>query len=142
MIDINLIRTNPDLVKQNIKKKFQDAKLVLVDEVIELDKQNRALKQQGDDLRARRKTLSGQVGMLMKDKKFEEAEKIKAEVKQDADKLLEIEQTQAKLDEEIKRKMMVIPNIIDESVPVGRDDSENVEVQRFGEATVPEYEVP
>ena len=142
MIDINLIRQNPELVKQNIKNKFQDQKLVLVDEVLELDRKNRELKQKGDDLRAARKTLSAQVGMLMKDKKFEEAEKVKAQVKADADRLVEIEEEQGRLDEEIKRRMMTIPNIIDKSVPIGKDDSENVEVQRFGEAVVPPYEIP
>ncbi|MCI7003728.1 MAG: serine--tRNA ligase [Clostridia bacterium] len=142
MIDINLIRTNPELVKENIKKKFQDAKLPLVDEVLALDKQNRDLKQQGDNLRAERKTLSAQVGMLMKDKKLAEAEEIKAKVKADADKLVEIENKQAEIDEQIKKIMMTIPNILDASVPVGKDDSENVEVARFGEPKVPAYEVP
>ena len=142
MIDINLIRTNPELVKENIKKKFQDAKLPLVDEVLALDKQNRDLKQQGDNLRAERKTLSAQVGMLMKDKKLAEAEEIKAKVKADADKLVEIEKKQAEIEEQIKKIMMTIPNILDASVPVGKDDSENVEVARFGEPKVPEYEVP
>ena len=142
MIDINIIRTNPELVKQNIKKKFQDAKLPLVDEVVELDKQNRALKQQGDDLRNARKNLSAKVGMLMKEKKVAEAEEVKAQVKADAEKLVEIENKQAEIDDKIKKIMMTIPNIIDESVPVGKDDSENVEVQRFGEAKVPEFEVP
>ena len=142
MIDINIIRTNPDLVKENIKKKFQDAKLPLVDEVVELDKKNRALKQQGDDLRSARKALSSQVGMLMKEKKIQEAEEIKAKVKADADMLIQIEAEQAEIDEKIKKIMMTIPNIIDASVPIGKDDSENVEVQRFGEAVVPPYEVP
>ncbi|MDY2696486.1 MAG: serine--tRNA ligase, partial [Eubacteriales bacterium] len=122
MIDINLIRTNPELVKENIKKKFQDAKLPLVDEVLALDKQNRDLKQQGDNLRAERKTLSAQVGMLMKDKKLAEAEEIKAKVKADADKLVEIENKQVEIDEQIKKIMMTIPNILDASVPVGKDD--------------------
>ncbi len=142
MIDINLIRQNPELVKQNIKNKFQDQKLVLVDEVLELDKKNRELKQKGDELRSQRKTLSMQVGQLMKEKNFAEAERVKAQVKADADKLVEIEAEQGRLDEEIKKKMMTIPNIIDKSVPIGKDDSENVEVQRFGEAVVPPYEVP
>ena len=142
MIDINLIRTNPDLVKENIKKKFQDAKLPLVDEVISLDKENRSLKQEGDDLRAQRNKLSGEIGKLMKEKKFDEAEKVKAEVKADADKLLEIEAKQAEIDAEIKKRMMVIPNIIDKSVPIGEDDTHNVEVQRFGEPVVPAYEIP
>lgn len=142
MIDINLIRTNPELVKENIKKKFQDSKLPLVDEVVELDKQNRALKQEGDDLRAMRNKLSGEVGKLMKEKKFDEAEKIKAQVKADAERILEIEKKQAEIDEEVKKRMMVIPNIVDKSVPVGKDDSENVEVQHFGEPVVPDYEIP
>ena len=142
MIDINLIRTNPDLVKENIKKKFQDEKLPLVDEVISLDKENRSLKAEGDDLRGQRNKLSAEVGKLMKEKKFEEAEKIKAEVKADADKIVDIEKKQAEIDEEIKKRMMVIPNIIDESVPIGKDDSFNVEVQRFGEPVVPDYEIP
>jgi len=142
MIDINLIRTNPELVKENIKKKFQDSKLHLVDEVVELDKQNRALKQEGDDLRAQRNKLSGEVGKLMKEKNFEEAEKIKAQVKADAERIVEIEKKQAEIDEEVKKRMMVIPNIIDKSVPVGKDDSENVEVQRFGEPVVPDFEIP
>ena len=142
MIDINLIRTNPDLVRENIKNKFQDAKLPLVDEVIELDKKNRALKQEGDDLRAMRNKLSGEVGKLMKEKKLEEAEKIKAQVKADADKLVELEAKQAEIDEEIKKRMMIIPNIIDSSVPIGEDDTHNVEVQRFGEPVVPAYEIP
>ena len=142
MIDINLIRNNPDIVKENIKKKFQDEKLVLVDEVIELDKKNRALKVQGDDLRASRNKLSAEVGKFMKEGKKEEAEKIKAQVKADAEKLLEIEAEQAKIDEEIKKRMMVIPNIIDSSVPIGKDDTFNVEVQRFGEPKVPDFEIP
>ena len=142
MIDINIIRTNPELVKENIKKKFQDAKLPLVDEVVELDKQNRALKQEGDDLRAARNKLSGEVGKLMKEKKLDEAEKIKAQVKADAEKLVEIEAKQVEVQEEIKKRMMVIPNIIDSSVPIGEDDTHNVEVERFGEPVVPSYEIP
>jgi seryl-tRNA synthetase len=142
MIDINLIRTNPELVKENIKKKFQDEKLPLVDEVISLDKENRSLKIQGDNLRSQRNTLSGQVGKLMKEKNFEEAEKVKAQVKEDANLLLEIEKKQSEIDEEIKKRMMLIPNIIDSSVPIGKDDTFNVEVQRFGEPIVPDYEIP
>ncbi len=142
MIDINLIRTQPELVKENIKKKFQDHKLALVDEVIEFDKQNRALKQEGDDLRANRNKLSAQVGSLMREKKIEEAEKIKAEVKADAERLAELEVKQANLDEEIKKRMMVIPNIIDSSVPIGEDDTHNVENQKYGEPVVPAYEIP
>ena len=142
MIDINLLRTNPELVKENIKKKFQDSKLPLVDEVISLDKENRSLKQEGDDLRAKRNKLSQQIGALMREKKLDEAEKIKAEVKAGADRLLEIEAEQAKIDDEIKKRMMVIPNILHESVPIGKDDNENVEVEKFGEPVVPSYEIP
>ena len=142
MIDINLIRNNPDIVRENIKKKFQENKLILVDEVIELDKQNRSLKQQGDDLRAMRNKLSAEVGKFMKEKKIEEAEKIKAQVKANAERIVQIEEEQSKIDEEIKSRMMVIPNIIDSSVPIGEDDSKNVEVEKFGEPVVPAYEVP
>ena len=142
MIDINIIRNNPELVKENIKKKFQDSKLVLVDEVIELDKKNRALKQQGDDLRALRNKLSGEVGKFMKEKNLEEAEKIKAQVKVNAERIVEIEAEQTKINEEIKNIMMVIPNIIDSSVPIGEDDTHNVEVQKYGEPKVPSYEIP
>ena len=142
MIDINLIRNNPDLVKENIKKKFQDSKLVLVDEVLELDKQNRALKQEGDDLRAMRNKLSAEVGKFMKEKNFDEAEKIKAQVKANAERIAQIEAEQSKIDEEVKSRMMIIPNIIDETVPIGEDDSKNVEVEKFGEPVVPNYEIP
>ena len=142
MIDINLIRTNPELVKENIKKKFQDEKLPLVDEVISLDKENRSLKQEGDDLRASRNKLSAEVGKFMKEKNFEEAEKIKATVKANAERIVQIEARQGEIDDEIKKRMMLIPNILDASVPVGKDDSENVEVERFGEAVVPAYEIP
>ena len=142
MIDINIIRTNPELVKENIKKKFQDQKLVLVDEVVELDKKNRALKQEGDDLRAKRNKLSSQIGALMREKKLDEVDAIKAEVKKEADRIVEIEAEQAKLEEEIRTRMLVIPNIIDKSVPIGKDDTFNVQVQRFGEPVVPTYEIP
>ncbi len=142
MIDINIIRNNPELVRENIKKKFQDSKLVLVDEVIELDKKNRTLKADGDNLRAQRNKLSAQIGSLVREGKTAEVEAIKAEVKADADKLLEIEKEQTELDEEIKKRMMLIPNIIDDSVPIGEDDSKNVEVERFGEPVVPEFEIP
>ena len=142
MIDINLIRTNPDLVKENIKKKFQDAKLPLVDEVMNLDKENRSLKTEAENIRSQRNKLSAEVGKLMKEGKKDEAEKIKAEVKAGAEKLVEIEARQAEIDAEIKKRMMIIPNILDASVPIGKDDSENVEVQRFGEANVPDFEIP
>ena len=142
MIDINFLREQPDIVRENIKKKFQDEKLPLVDEVLELDKKNRALKVEGDNLRAERNKLSSEVGRLMKEKNVEEAEKIKAIVKSNANRLVEIEEEQAKIDADVKAKMMRIPNIIDASVPIGKDDSENVEVQKFGEPVVPEYEIP
>lgn len=142
MIDINLIRTNPELVKENIKKKFQDQKLVLVDEVVALDKENREIKGKCDEIRANRNKLSAQVGMLMREKKVEEAEKIKAQVKADADELVKLEERQTELDAEIQKRMMVIPNIIDSSVPIGEDDSKNVEVERFGEPKVPSFEIP
>ena len=142
MIDIALIRENPELVRENIKKKFLVAKLPLVDEVIELDKKNRALKTEGDNLRAERNKLSAEVGKFMKEKNFEEAEKVKAQVKADAERLAKIEEEQADIDAEVKKRMMVIPNILDPSVPIGKDDSENVEVERFGEPFVPDFEVP
>ena len=142
MIDINLIRTNKEMVKENIKKKFQDSKLVLVDEVFDLDKKVRALKQEGDDLRAMRKTLSNQVGALMREKKIEEANQIKAQVVVNNDRITAIEAEVSEIEMNIKQKMMVIPNIIDDSVPIGKDDSENVELQRFGEANIPEFEIP
>jgi len=142
MIDINLIRTNPELVKENIKKKFQDQKLVLVDEVLELDKKNRALKQEGDNLRAERNTLSAQIGALMKEGKKDEAEVIKQKVAEGKARLEEIGVEQTEIEAQIKKKMMTIPNIVDDSVPVGRDDSENVEIERFGEPKVPDYEIP
>ena len=142
MIDINLIRTNPELVRENIRKKFQDHKLPLVDQVLELDAKRRALIAEGDALRQARNTLSKQVGMLMKEGKREEAEAVKAQVKADADRLIAIEKEAEEVDAALKKAMMAIPNIIADDVPIGKDDSENVELQRFGEATVPEYEVP
>jgi len=142
MIDINIIRNNPDVVRENIKKKFQDNKLPLVDEVIELDKKVRALKIEGDDLRAMRKTLSNQVGAFMKEKRIDEANAVKAQVVANNERIAQIENEVAEIEAQIKQRMMTIPNIVDDSVPVGRDDSENVEVERFGEAKVPEYEIP
>ncbi len=142
MIDINLIRTNKELVKENIKKKFQEHKLELVDEVEKLDKEVRALKVEGDNLRASRNTLSAQIGALMKEKKIEEANKIKEQVKQNNDRISEIEKLVATLDEKIRNIMLTIPNIIDESVPIGKDDSENVEIQRYGEPNVPAFDIP
>ena len=142
MIDIKLIRENPDLVKDNIKKKFQDQKLVLVDEVLELDKKNREAKLNGDNLRADRKKTSEQVGQLMKTGQKEDAEKLRQEVQKINAALEENEALEEKYSEEIKERMMKIPNIMDASVPIGKDDSENVEVQKFGEPTVPNYEIP
>ncbi len=142
MIDINLIRTNPELVKENIRKKFQDHKLPLVDEALALDTKRRALISEGDALRSARNTLSKQVGMLMKEGKRDEAEQVKAQVKADADRLLAIEKESAETDEALKKVMMSIPNIIASDVPVGKNDEENVELQRFGEAKVPEFDVP
>ncbi len=142
MIDINLIRTNPELVKENIKKKFQDEKLELVDRVLELDKRNRALKQEGDNLRAERNQLSSQIGMLMKQGNKEEAEKIKQKVANGKARLEEIDKEQVEIEAEVKKCMMVIPNIVDSSVPVGKDDSENVEIEKFGEPKVPDFEIP
>lgn len=142
MIDINLIRTNRELVKENIKKKFQDEKLPLVDEVYELDKKNRALKQEADALRASRNSLSEQIGKLMREKNVDEANKIKGTVKKNNERIAEIEKEEDALNEQIKKIMMTIPNIIDASVPLGKDDSENVEIERFGEPKVPAFEVP
>ena len=142
MIDIKFLRENPDVVKENIKKKFQDHKLVLVDEVIELDSKNREVKLKGDELRSSRNTLSSQIGNLMREGKKEEAEKIKAEVKRINDELIENEKLEAEYDSRVKERMMKIPNIIHESVPIGEDDSENVEIKRYGEPLVPNYEIP
>lgn len=142
MIDINLIRTNKELVKENIKKKFQDEKLPLVDEVEALDKQNRALKQEVDNLRASRNSLSEQIGKLMREKKVAEANKIKETVKKNNERISEIEKEEEVISEKIKKIMMTIPNIIDKSVPIGKDDSENVEIERFGEPKVPNFEIP
>ena len=142
MIDINLIRTNPELVKENIKKKFQDHKLELVDEVIKLDQNNRNLKSEGDDLRAKRNSLSGEIGKLMREKKIEEANAIKANVATINDRIKEVEEEEEILSKKIREIMLVIPNIIDDSVPLGKDDSENVEITKYGDPVVPEYEIP
>lgn len=142
MIDIKLIRNDPEKVKENIKKKFQDQKLGLVDEVLELDKQFRESKVKADNLRASRNSLSKQIGGLMAKGLRDEAEKIKQQVGKLAQELLKTEELEEKLSAKIKEIMMVIPNIIDDSVPVGKDDSENVEVERFGEPTVPEFDIP
>ena len=142
MIDIKFLRENPDVVKENIKKKFQDHKLVLVDEVIELDSKNREVKLKGDELRSKRNTLSTQIGSLMREGKKDEAESIKAEVQKINNELEENEKLEAEYEEAVKEKMMKIPNIIDSSVPIGKDDSENVEVEKFGEPKVPDFEIP
>ena len=147
MLDIKFIRENPEAVKENIKKKFQDQKLPLVDQVIALDEENRAAMTEANELRASRNSLSKQIGMLMgqakKDpSKLEEAEAVKAQVKANADRLAELEEKEAKLAEEIRHIMLQIPNIIDPSVPIGPDDSCNVEVQRFGEPVTPDFEIP
>ncbi len=142
MIDIKFLRENPDIVKQNIKNKFQMHKLPLVDEVIELDNKNRELKLHGDELRAQRNSLSTQIGGLMRDGKKDEAEKIKAEVKKINDELAENEKLEAEYSEKVTKIMMKIPNIMHESVPIGKDDSENVENEKFGKPVVPDYEIP
>jgi len=147
LLDIRFIRENPDAVKENIKKKFQDEKLPLVDKVLELDEENRRSITEASELRAQRNTLSKQVGMLMgqakKDpSKLEEAEAVKAKVKANADRLAELEKRESELEDEIHKLMMVIPNIIDPSVPIGPDDSANVELERFGEPVIPEFDIP
>ena len=142
MIDIKFLRENPDIVKQNIKNKFQDHKLGLVDEVIELDASSRTVQQEADDLRANRNSISKQIGALMGQGKKEEAMALKEQVAKDAERLTELEAQEGELQEKIKKIMMTIPNIIDPSVPIGKDDSENVEVERFGEPVVPDFEIP
>ena len=142
MIDIKLIRENRELVKENIKKKFQDDKLPLVDEVYEMDIRVRETQTKGDNLKAEKNKMSGEIGKLMKDKKIDEANKIKEEVSKMAEEIVALEKEQEELNKEIRDRMLVIPNIIDDSVPIGKDDSENVEVERFGEPVVPDYEIP
>ena len=142
MIDIKLIRENRDLVKENIKKKFQDEKLPLVDEIFELDKRVREVQVRADGLKADKNRLSGEIGKLMKDGKKDEAAKIKEEIAKMAGEITDLEAEQETLTKDIKDKMMIIPQIVHETVPVGKDDSENVEVQRFGEPLVPDYEIP
>lgn len=142
MIDIKLIRENRDIVKENIKKKFQDEKLPLVDEVYEMDIKVREAQKEADDLKADKNKKSAEIGKLMKDKKIDEANAIKEEIATMAAKITELENTKVELDKEIKDRMMVIPNIMDPSVPVGKDDSENVEVEKFGDPVVPDYEIP
>ena len=142
MIDIKFLRENPDIVKENIRKKFQEHKLCLVDEVINLDAKNREIKLKGDELRSSRNSLSSQIGLLMRDGKKDEAENIKKEVQKINDELVENEKLEEEYANSIKEKMMKIPNIIDDSVPIGKDDSQNVEIQRYGEPIVPDYEIP
>ena len=142
MLDIKFLRENPEIVKQNIRNKFQDQKLGLVDEVIELDAQKRAAQQEADNLRAERNKLSKQIGALMGQGKKEEAEEVKKQGAAVADRLAELSEKEKELDEKILKDMMTIPNIIDPSVPIGKDDSENVEVQRYGEPVVPDFEIP
>ena len=142
MIDIKFLRENPDVVKQNIKNKFQDDKLPLVDEVIELDKQARAAQQEADALRANKNAIAKQIGALMAQGKKEEAEGVKKQVAETSARLKELEALEPELKEKVKKIMMIIPNIIDPSVPIGKDDSENVEVQKYGEPVVPDFEIP
>ncbi len=142
MIDLKFLRENPEIVKQNIRNKFQDAKLPLVDEVIEIDAKRRATQQEADDLRNKRNQISKQIGALMAQGKKEEAEEVKKQVAEFGSRLTELEGEQVKLEEEVTKRMMIIPNIIDPSVPIGKDDSCNVELERFGEPVVPDFEIP
>ena len=142
MLDIKFVRDNPEVVKQNIRNKFQDHKLPLVDEVIELDQENRKIKKEVESLRAEKNSLSKLIGGLMKDGKKDEAEEVKAKVAAGNARIDELTAEEKRTAEEIKKRMMIIPNIIDPSVPIGKDDSENVEVERFGEPVVPDFEVP
>ena len=142
MLDIKFVRSNPDVVKENIKKKFQDEKLPLVDEVLELDKRNREIKQEVEALRADKNKISKQIGACMAQGKKEEAEELKKQVEANAGRTAELSAEEKEVEEKIKKIMMVIPNIIDPSVPIGKDDSENVELERFGEPVVPDYEIP
>nr|MCR4806648.1 serine--tRNA ligase [Lachnospiraceae bacterium] len=142
MLDMKFVRENPDIVKQNLKNKFQEEKLPLVDEVIELDAQSRAAKQEADELRANRNKISKQIGALMAQGKKEEAEEVKKEVTKNSERLAELEAKEAELTEKVTKIMMTIPNIIDPSVPIGKDDSENVEVTKYGDPVVPDFEIP
>ena len=142
MLDIKFLRENPDVVKENIRKKFQDDKLPLVDEVIDLDARARKAQQEADDLRASRKKVSKEIGALMGQGKKEEAEAKKAEVAKNAKRLEELSAQEKEWQEKVRKIMMVIPNIIDPSVPIGKDDSENVEIEKFGEPVVPDFEIP
>ena len=142
MLDIKFVRENPEIVKQNIRNKFQEQKLPLVDEVLELDTENRKIKQEVEVLRAEKNKLSKQIGALMGKGKREEAEEVKAKVTAQADRITELSEREKKVEEELKKIMMVIPNIIDASVPIGKDDSENVEIEKFGEPMIPDFEIP
>ena len=142
MLDIKFVRQNPELVKENIKKKFQDNKLVLVDEVIAIDEELRQIKAQADSMRARINSISGEIGKLMREKKVEEAQALKQEANTINTTLKDIALKEEELGKELKKKMMIIPNIIDPSVPIGKDDSENVELKKYLEPRVPEYEIP
>ena len=142
MLDINLLRNDPEKVRENIRKKFQDQKLPMVDEVIRFDREYRDAQQQADALRNRRKVVSKEIGALMGKGEKEEAEKRKAEVAAMAEELAALEVKEEELKAEIRKRMLVIPNIIDDSVPIGKDDSENVEIERFGEPAVPDFEIP
>ncbi len=142
MLDLKFVRENPEIVKQNIKNKFQDSKLCLVDEVIELDAKNRAAKKEADDLRANKNKIAKQIGALMGQGKKDEAEEMKKQVAEQSARLAELEEQEKELGDQILKKMMTIPNIIDPSVPIGKDDSENVEVQKYGEPVVPDFEIP
>ena len=142
MLDIRLIRTEPDMVKENIKKKFQEDKLVLVDEVLDLDRRLRETISEADSLRSKRNTVSKQIGGLMAQGKKEEAEQAKTEVAMIGPRISELEKLEEELAAQVRERMMVIPNIIDPTVPIGRDDSENVEVERYGEPVIPDFEIP
>ena len=142
MLDIKFLRSNPDVVKQNIKNKFQDEKLPLVDEVIELDKRNREIKQEVEALRAEKNKASKEIGAMMAQKKLEEAEALKKKVAESNGRINDLSEEEKEVEEKIKKNMMIIPNIIDPSVPIGKDDSENVEIKRYGEPVVPDYEIP
>ncbi len=142
MLDIRFVRENPELVRENIKKKFQDSKLPLVDEVIALDEEKRAAQKKADELRANRNKISKEIGNLMAQGKKEEGMALRQKVKEQADELEALSARETELNEKVTSIMMTIPNIIDESVPIGKDDSENVEIEKFGEPAVPDYEIP
>ena len=142
MLDIKFVRENPEVVKQNIRNKFQDNKLELVDKVLELDKENREIKQEVEALRAERNKISKQIGALMAQGKKEEAEELKRKVAESAARIEELSKEEKEVEEKLKQNMMIIPNIIDPSVPIGKDDSCNVEIEKFGEPVVPDFEIP